>query len=74
VDGDFPRALFPTGDGVPGGTFESWFRVVYQNDYDQGEDRPRDYDEGLPKDRNKNRPKPRSENGQTNRSEVPKEE
>lgn len=28
VDGDFLRGLFPTGDGVPGGKFKSWFRVV----------------------------------------------
>lgn len=28
VDGDFLRARFPTGNGVPGGVFESWFRVV----------------------------------------------
>jgi hypothetical protein len=27
VDGDFLRARFPTGNGVPGGVFESWFRV-----------------------------------------------
>lgn len=30
VDGDFLRARFPTGDGVPGGVFESWFRVSYE--------------------------------------------
>lgn len=28
VDGDFLRGRFPTGNGVPGGVFESWFRVV----------------------------------------------
>jgi phage tail-like protein len=28
VDGDYLRAVLPSGDGVPGGTFESWFRVV----------------------------------------------
>ena len=35
VDGDFLRARFPTGNGVPGGVFESWFRVVdrYERDY-----------------------------------------
>jgi hypothetical protein len=27
VDGDFLGARFPTGNGVPGGIFESWFRV-----------------------------------------------
>jgi hypothetical protein len=31
VDGDFLRARFPTGNGVPGGVFESWFRVVHEN-------------------------------------------
>jgi hypothetical protein len=35
VDGDFLRARFPTGDGVPGGVFESWFRVTdrYDREY-----------------------------------------
>jgi hypothetical protein len=28
VDGNFLGAKFPTGDGVQGGTFESWFDVV----------------------------------------------
>jgi hypothetical protein len=28
VDGDHLRGRLPTGDGIPGGTFESWFRVV----------------------------------------------
>ena len=28
VDGDHLRARLPSGNGVPGGTFESWFRVV----------------------------------------------
>jgi hypothetical protein len=32
VDGDFLRGLLPTGDGVPGGVFESWFRVVYERE------------------------------------------
>lgn len=27
VDGNFLRARFPSGDGVPGGIFESWFNV-----------------------------------------------
>lgn len=34
IDGDFLRARFPTGDGVPGGVFESWFRVVDRNGRD----------------------------------------
>jgi hypothetical protein len=25
VDGDFLRGQMPTGDGIPGGEFESWF-------------------------------------------------
>ncbi len=29
VDGNFLRGDFPTGDGVEGGTFESWFRIVH---------------------------------------------
>ncbi|HZH31990.1 MAG TPA: hypothetical protein VEY11_14585 [Pyrinomonadaceae bacterium] len=32
VDGNFLRGLLPTGDGVPGGVFESWFRVVYEKE------------------------------------------
>jgi hypothetical protein len=32
VDGNFLRGRFPTGDGVPGGVFESWFHVVYAAD------------------------------------------
>lgn len=28
VDGDYLRAALPTGNGIPGGVFESWFRVV----------------------------------------------
>jgi hypothetical protein len=40
VDGDFLRARFPTGNGVPGGVFESWFRVVDHRDYNgRDEDR-----------------------------------
>jgi hypothetical protein len=34
VDGDFLRARFPTGDGVPGGVFESWFRVSYEKHHE----------------------------------------
>ena len=39
VDGDFLRGLLPTGDGVPGGTFESWFRVVYEEEGEGEEER-----------------------------------
>lgn len=35
VDGDFLRAVMPTGDGVPGGVFESWFRVVYEKEEEE---------------------------------------
>ncbi len=28
VDGNFLKANCPTGDGIPGGVFESWFRVI----------------------------------------------
>ncbi|HEV2834177.1 MAG TPA: hypothetical protein VGW58_02610, partial [Pyrinomonadaceae bacterium] len=36
VDGDFLRARFPTGNGVPGGVFESWFRVVHESSNEYG--------------------------------------
>ncbi|HYH84231.1 MAG TPA: hypothetical protein VEX60_02045 [Pyrinomonadaceae bacterium] len=36
VDGNFLRGLLPTGNGVPGGTFESWFHVVYRKE-DEGD-------------------------------------
>lgn len=39
VDGNFLRGLLPTGDGVPGGTFESWFRVVYEEGEGEEEER-----------------------------------
>jgi hypothetical protein len=29
VDGDHLRGRLPSGNGIPGGVFESWFRVVY---------------------------------------------
>lgn len=35
VDGDHLRGRLPTGNGLPGGTFESWFTVVSDADYDQ---------------------------------------
>ncbi len=35
VDGDHLRGRRPTGDGVAGGTFESWFRVVSDDEYDR---------------------------------------
>lgn len=35
VDGDHLRGRRPTGDGVAGGTFESWFRVVSDEEYDR---------------------------------------
>jgi hypothetical protein len=35
VDGDHLRGRLPSGDGVPGGTFESWFRLVSDEDYDR---------------------------------------
>lgn len=34
VDGDHLRGRLPTGNGVPGGIFESWFKVVRDKDYD----------------------------------------
>ena len=35
VDGDHLRGRRPTGDGVAGGTFESWFRVVSDDEFDR---------------------------------------
>jgi hypothetical protein len=35
VDGDHLRGRLPTGNGTPGGLFESWFRVVNDADYDR---------------------------------------
>lgn len=35
VDGDHLCGRLPTGNGVPGGTFESWFRVVDDAEYDR---------------------------------------
>lgn len=35
VDGDHLSGRLPTGNGVPGGLFESWFRVVHDHDYDR---------------------------------------
>jgi hypothetical protein len=34
VDGDHLGGELPTGNGIPGGTFESWFHVVEDDDYD----------------------------------------
>jgi hypothetical protein len=31
VDGNHLRGRLPSGDGIPGGSFESWFRVVDEN-------------------------------------------
>jgi hypothetical protein len=33
VDGTHLRGLLPTGNGIMGGNFESWFRVVSDDDY-----------------------------------------
>lgn len=35
VDGDHLAGELPSGNGLPGGTFESWFRVVDDEDYDR---------------------------------------
>ena len=32
VDGNHLRGRLPSGDGMPGGTFESWFRIVHDED------------------------------------------
>ena len=35
VDGNHLRGRLPSGDGVMGGTFESWFRVVDDDEYER---------------------------------------
>jgi hypothetical protein len=35
VDGAHLRGRLPSGDGVPGGQFESWFRVVYREEEEE---------------------------------------
>jgi hypothetical protein len=35
VDGNHLGGVLPSGDGVPGGTFESWFRVVPDHEYER---------------------------------------
>jgi hypothetical protein len=35
VDGDHLRGRLPSGNGLAGGTFESWFRIVADGDYDR---------------------------------------
>lgn len=35
VDGNHLGGVLPSGDGVAGGTFESWFRVVPDHEYDR---------------------------------------
>jgi len=35
VDGNHLRGRLPTGDGVAGGTFHSWFRVVSDDEYNR---------------------------------------
>jgi hypothetical protein len=40
VDGNHIGGVLPSGDGIPGGNFESWFRVLPDHEYDR-------YDEEL---------------------------
>jgi hypothetical protein len=35
VDGDHLAGELPTGNGIPGGTFESWFRLVDDDEYER---------------------------------------
>jgi hypothetical protein len=35
VDGDHLRGRLPTGNGVPGGVFESWFRLITDEEYER---------------------------------------
>jgi hypothetical protein len=39
VDGNHLAGRLPTGDRVPGGTFESWFRIVDDAEYDRSMER-----------------------------------
>ncbi len=48
VDGNHLGGILPSGDGVPGGTFESWFRVLPDHEWErrhrerqQGQEEPR---------------------------------
>ena len=41
VDGDHLRGTLPSGDGMAGGTFESWFHVVDDEEYERVMDRDR---------------------------------
>lgn len=50
VDGNHIGGRLPTGNGTPGGTFESWFTVVSDEDYDRlmkGEPATADTDPGA---------------------------
>ncbi len=51
VDGNFVHGHTPTGNGVPGGTFESWFRVTSDRDVDRDRDERREHG----RDRNRDR-------------------
>jgi hypothetical protein len=44
VDGNHLSGLLPSGDGIPGGTFESWFRVVPDHEW-EGRQREQNQDE-----------------------------
>ena len=47
VDGNHLRGLLPTGDGIEGGTFESWFLIVDDADYDKYEHDEHDHASGT---------------------------
>lgn len=48
VDGNHLGGILPSGDGVPGGTFESWFRVVPDHEWDRYESEKQQHQEAQP--------------------------
>lgn len=48
VDGNHLAGLLPSGDGIRGGTFESWFRVIPDHEWESyRREQPRDEERGL---------------------------
>jgi hypothetical protein len=45
VDGNHLGGILPSGDGVPGGTFESWFHVVPDHEWERRERLRRQHEE-----------------------------
>jgi hypothetical protein len=45
VDGNHLGGILPSGDGVPGGTFESWFRVLPDHEWERRHREPQETQE-----------------------------